>query len=302
MDISLGPLNFNAEYVKQNKIKTITLDIVDKPDGSIIIDKNATQGYEFDTLGRLVRYYYTILNKTDVQEIKIPAIVKRGRVIREESTKSVTQFINDTIYVNLFYNDQNKIILKRVKTGDFYIAFYFEYDENLRLKKEMHFKETNISENKKEFKLGVQTVLSSETFKYTQLTPTQIKKSCLNDEGREYKKVIMNYDSRGNKLSENYEFIVSWMRLESTYQYDSNDRLVDRVIKSNESVEQRIHSVFKYDVNKNILLMEQKYKDDILVNEISYLYDETNSLVKSQINRDFKNASIGIIKFSYTYY
>ena len=38
-----------------------------------------------------------------------------------------------------------------------------------------------ITEDKKEFKMGVQTVLSKETFEYEQLTPTQLKKKCLND-------------------------------------------------------------------------------------------------------------------------
>lgn len=302
VDIPLGPINFNADYIKANKIKSIVLDIVDKPDGSVIIDKDATQGYEFDAMGRLIRYYYTILRKTTAQETVIPAIKRKGKVIREESVTTTTQYVNDTIFANVFYDNSNRIILKRVKTGDFYIAFYFEYDEKGQLKKEIHFKETNINENKKDFTLGVQSLLSSETFQYTPLTATQLKKTCLNDEGREYKKAIINYDTNGNKISESYEFIVSWMRLESTYKYDSNNRLVDRVIRTNDNGEQKAHSVFIYN-DKNLLITEQKYKEgEVLLNEISYLYDASNALIKSQINRDFKNASIGIIKYSYTFY
>jgi hypothetical protein len=302
VDISLGPINFNTDYIKSNRVKSIVLDIVDKPDGSVIIDKDATQGYEFDTMGRLIRYYYTILRKTTSQETVIPAIKKKGKVIQEESMNTITQYINDTIFANVFYDNNNQIILKRVKTGDFYIAFYYEYDEKQQLKKEMHFKETNINENKRDFTLGVQTQLSSETFQYTALTPTQIKKTCLNDEGREYKKAIINYDSSGNKISESYEFIVSWMRLESTYKYDLKNRLTDRMIRTNDNGEQKAHSVFTYG-DKNTLLSEQKFKEgEVLLNEISYLYDASNTLVKSQINRDFKNASIGIIKYSYTFY
>jgi hypothetical protein len=302
VDIPLGPINFNAEYIKANKVKSIVLDIVDKPDGSVIIDKDATQGYEFDAMGRLTRYYYTILRKTTSVETVIPAIKKKGKVIREESVTTTTQFLNDTIFANVFYDANSRVILKRVRTGDFYIAFYYEYDEKQQLKKEIHFKETNINENKKEFTLGVQTQLSSETFQYTALTPTQIKKTCLNDEGREYKKAIINYDPRGNKISESYEFIVSWMRLESSYKYDSNNRLIDRVIRTNDNGEQKAHSIFTYN-DKNLLLSEQKFKEgEVLLNEISYLYDASNTLIKSQINRDFKNASIGITKYSYTFY
>ena len=144
--------------------------------------------------------------------------------------------MNDTIFVNVYYDAQDRIVSKRLKTGDFYMGYYYEYNDKQQIKKEVHFRETNINENKKLFTLGVQTLQSSETFLYTPLTPKQIKKSCLNDVGREYKNAIMNYDARGNQ------------------------------------------------------------------NEISYLYDSGTTLIKSQINRDFKNSSIGIIKYFYTFY
>src|SRR4051812_36878871 len=86
VDIPAGPINFNTEIIKKNRIKSIVLDIVDKPDGSVIIDKDATQGFEFDSSGKLTRYYYTILNKTEAQEIDVPAIKKHGRIIRPATT------------------------------------------------------------------------------------------------------------------------------------------------------------------------------------------------------------------------
>lgn len=301
VDIPLGPINFNRDYIKQHHIKSISLDIVDKPDGEIIIDKDALQGYEFDASGRLIRYYYTVLTKSKTEEIETPALKKKGKIIRPASTKTLTLFVNDTIFVNVFYDPQDRIVSKRLKTGDFYLGYYYEYNDKQQIKKEVHFKETNINENKKEFTLGVQTLQSSETFQYTVLTPTQVKKTCLNDEGREYKKAIINYDASGNKLSESYEFIVSWMRQEIFFKYNNNNELIERVTRSNENGELKLRSVFSYD-SKNFLLSEKKYKDEVLLNEISYLYDEVTTLVKSQINRDFKNSSIGITKYFYTFY
>lgn len=301
VDIATGPLSFNTEIIRKNKIKSIVLDISDKPDGSVIIDKGATQGYEFDTIGRIKRYYYTILNKTESEEIEVRAIKKKGRIIRPATTRTVIKYINDTIFATVFYDTINRIISKRIRTGDYYDAFYYEYYENEKIKKEMHCKETNVNENKNEFKLGVQTILSSETFEYDQLTPTQIKKKCLNDEGREYKKAIINYDEKGNKLSENYEFIVSWMRQENTYQYDANNRLIEYTYSSNESGEEKNRSVFEYDT-VGILLTEKKFKNDILLVEKNYLYNETNTLIKSEVNRDYKNTSVIIVKYAYTFY
>jgi len=302
VDIPVGPVNFNSEVVKQNKIKSIVLDIVDKPDGSVIIDKDATQGYEFDADGKLTRYYYTILNQTQAQEVELSEIRKNGKVVRPAGTNTILRYINDTIFVNVFYDARSRIICKRLRTGDYYDAFYYEYNENGKIKKEMHCRETNISENKNEFKMGVQKILSSETFEYTALTPTQLKKQCMNDEGREYKKAIINSDEKGNILSENYEFIVSWMRQENTYKYDSTtNRLTERTFLSNESGDVKTKSIFEYDKN-GVLLSEKKFRNNVFTDDINYLYDDTNTFIKSEVNRDRIHSSIQIVKLAYTFY
>jgi hypothetical protein len=300
-DVPLGPINFNKEYIKQNKIKSISVSLVDKPDGSIILDKGATQGFEFDEKARLIRYYYTVLNRVEKIEREIPAIIRKGRVIQPATSNTYTYYLNDTIFCNLFYDEKNNIVGKRTRTGDYYDAYYYEYNEAGQIKKELHCRETNSSENKKEFKLGVQTVLSSETFEYIQLTPTQTKKRCLNDEGREYKKAIINYNEKGNKISESYEFIVGWMKQENKYTYNEKNQLIENAIVSNESGDINKKSVFIYNDKGNVIT-EKRFVKDVLLNEISYLYDETNTILKSHINRDFKNASIGIVKYMYSFY
>ncbi len=301
VEIGIGPTSFNAMIIKQNKIKRIDVVIVDKPDGEVIIDKGASQGYEFDIQGRITRYYYTILNFAENEVVDIPEIRKKGNVVKAASTRSVTRYYNDTIFADIYYDQQSRIITKRVKMGAYYNSYYYEYNEKGQLIKEMHFRETNISENKNEFQLGVQNILSSETFEYIQMTPTQIKKICKNDEGREYKKAIINYDEKGNKISENYEFIVSWMRQENSYKYDTNGNVVDRNYSSNESGNIKEYTTYKFDAN-GVLLEEKKFKNDGLVSELSYLYDETNNLLKSKITRDHLHNSIGIVKFAYRFY
>lgn len=301
VEIGIGPIAFNSKIVKKNKIKKIDVVIVDKPDGEIIIDKGASQGYEFDSLGRITRYYYTILNFVQNEEVEIPEVRRKGKIIQHATTKTVTKYYNDTIFADIYYDSQSRIIIKRVKMGAYYNSYYYEYNDKGQIIKEMHFRETNVSENKNEFKMGVQNILSNETFEYIQMTPTQIKKRCLNDEGREYKKGIINYDEKGNKLSENYEFIVSWMRQENLYQYDAKGNLLEKTFTSNESGNIKEYTVYKYN-GSGVVLEEKKFKNDALISEMSYLYDETNNLLKSKINRDHKNNSIGIVKFGYSYY
>lgn len=166
LEISKGPQNFSPSFIKQNKIKGITIVMVDKPDGEVIVDKGATHGYEFDSLGRVSRYYYTVLNNVTREEVDVPAIKRKGKIIRPATTKTVLNYVNDTIFTDLFYDSQGRVIGKRSRTGDYYDAWYYEYNDQGKLSKQLHCRETNASENRALFKLGVQTVLSSESFNY----------------------------------------------------------------------------------------------------------------------------------------
>jgi hypothetical protein len=298
IDVTVGTLNFNADFIKKNKIKTIILSMTDKPDGAVIVDKGAMQSYEFDKNGKTIRYYYTVLNRIVKEEIEESVSKKKGHYV---TTRSSFKYINDTVFMNVFYDSLNRIIVKRINTGDYYDATYYEYNEESQIKKEIHCKETNASGNKTYFILGVQNTVSSEIFVYTKLTATQIKKSCLNDENREYKKAIINYDEKGNKISENYDFLVSWMRQENTYQYDNAGLLHQRTNTRNESGVVKDYSIFWYDA-KGALLTENKFKNGELTDEINYLYDDSKTFIKSEVNRDNKNASIGIVKFAYEFY
>ena len=78
-EIGIGPMAFNATVVKQNKIKKIDVVIVDKPDGEVIVDKGSCQGYAFDSIGRIVQYYYTILNFAEREVVDVPEIRKKGK-------------------------------------------------------------------------------------------------------------------------------------------------------------------------------------------------------------------------------
>lgn len=301
VDIAMGLIDFNSELVKKNRIKKIDITIVDKPDGNIIIDKGARRGYEFNENGYVSKYYYTIFNRIQSEEVLIPAIKKNGRIIKAETIRNTIKYINDTIFINAYYDNQNRIITKRVKSGEYFDTFYYEYNGKGQMIKKLHFKETNISENKNEFILGVQNELSSEFFNYEMITLAQTKIRCINDEGREYKKVIINFDDDENVLSKTHEFIVSWMRQESTYKYDENGKLLKKTFETNESNEIKEYSLFEYD-KSGALLTEIKFKDNVLSNEINYLYDESNTFIKSEVNRDHTNASIVIVKYSYTFY
>ena len=86
-----------------------------------------------------------------------------------------------------------------------------------------------------------------------------------------------------------------------TLSFDAKGNLLEKTFTSNESGNVKEYMAYKYDGN-GVVLEEKKFKNDALLSEMSYLYDETNNLLKSKINRDHKNNSIGIVKFGYSFY
>ncbi len=244
---------------------------------------------------------YTILNTKGTEEIQHPAIKKHGRIIQKASTQTLPKYVHDTINVYVFYDSKNHIISKRIKIGEFFHSYYYQYNEYGQVRKEYHCNETNISGNTKEFVLGEQKIISSEIFEYTKLTNTQTKKKTLNDQLNVYKKGIINYDDKRNVISQNSELIVSCMREENTYEYDSNNRLIKHTYTSNENGELKTESVFKYETNGN-LQSEKRFKNGILVFEIQYIYDGSGTLIQSEVDRDYTKSSVIIKKYEYTFY
>jgi len=111
----------------------------------------------------------------------------------------------------------------------------------------------------------------------------------------------LNYDKNGNLISETVNYIVSWMRQETIYDYDAQNRLISKNYSGNVNGNEKAETIYEYD-SKGLVLSEKWFLNNELRNEISYLFDENNILVKSHLNRDHKNASIGIVKYAYSFY
>lgn len=301
VDITIADIHFNPDVISKNKIKSISVLISDKPDGSVITNTGAGIVYKFNDKGYITRYMYTILKTKGTEEIHHPAIKKRGRIIQKATTQTIPIYVHDTINVYVFYDSKNHIISKRTKIGEFFHSYYYQYNEYGQIRKEYHCNETNISGNKKEFVLGEQKIISSDIFEYTKLTNTQTKKKTLNDQLNVYKKAIINYDDRRNLISHNSELIVSCIRQEDMYAYDTNNRLQKHTYISNENGEVKLESVFEYEKNGN-LQSEKKYKNGVLIFEIQYIYDETGTFIRSEIDRDYLKSTVIIKKYEYTFF
>src|ERR1035437_81479 len=304
--ITLPEPVYNKTFIKQNKIKSVKASVVDKPDGEIIRDKGLAENFLFDTSGNLIRHYYNEITSLAKTETEIPAVYKRGYIVKKSSTKVNYEYQYDTLGTEFVYTSNGYLRMKRVCIGDFFNTTYYEYFGDGLVSRQTLCKETNIAKKGEPFKLGVQTIISDEKFEYENLTATQIKKKFLNDEGKPYKQGILNYVN-GKLTDENYEFVVGFIRSGVTYKYDVNNRLIEKTSTDNSSGSNTEKISYEYDSNGNIL-KEKKFKNGVQTDEKIFMYEQTSPvkegdrLLTSQADRQIQKESIKIVKYEYGFY
>lgn len=280
-------------------VKKITFEIVDKKDFEIPIDKNLVETYEFDTNGKLTRFYYTSIVKTIEKQTTVTA--KKGkRGGYHTYTESKNDYVYDTTSTSYYYSNGN-LVLKRYFDGAmFYESRYYRYDSLGNLVKELRYRETNNSKDKSFFILGTQLLLSEDSFQYKKYSNGQLHCFSLNNENRPYKQQISYYDVLGQKIktSEHYT-AASWITQEHVFEYKAG-RLASASFRGNADKEVNIKNTYEYDLY-NQLLTEKHYKNDVLQKELSYITNSADKLLSSLVIRDHINKSIRIVKLKYDF-
>ena len=295
--VEIGTTHFNPEAIRKNNIKRIEIKVVNKPDGSRIIDKGTTFEYKFNTKGYITDYYYTVFNK--IQVVDAPPVPAKAN--NETSPPNIVKYINDTVFTNIMYDDLDRITCKRIKNDTVYDAYYYTYNALNQITKEVHYKETNAGNNLDSFKLGTRELVFSETFEYKILNPNQTKKISLNRRRFPYKSTFIKYDSNKNIINETNESTVSSVRQVYNYEYNSDNKLIKKSYTSNENGNLLLESIYEYDKNGN-LSAEKTYKNSELFYERNYIYDGNGIFIQSEINRNYKTVTIFIAKYAYEYY
>lgn len=293
-------LPFNVDYVKSQKIKSITFDILDKKDLQVAEDKGLLNYYEFNQQGQITRFYYTSIAKVIQKEYHTGPVYHKRRKVSSGHTYTKNEYVYDTVSTNYYYNGNGLLKLKRYNDGAYYESYYYDFDLEGKVTQEKRCRETNVSPNKYEFKLGNQLVISEESYEYQTTGKKQYKKICKNDEGRPYKEVIYNVNNDGKITSINEQYIVTWIVQQSSFVYNEEGRLISAVYKENSGGNTEQSRTYDYDSN-GCLLTEKQYKNGVLQKEISYVTD-VNKKVNSYLIRDPNAKTIRIVKLYYQYY
>lgn len=291
---------FKQSYIVSHHIKAIKASLVYKRDNQQIEDKGLSKSWEYDSTGLLRRYYATSVRGFTTREIIHPS-QRRGRRISPAYTSQEQIFNYDTSFVYFHYNSQKQIIIRRARDGDYYNSVYYEYDAAGNIKRQSVFRETNANGNSSVFRLGVQTLLSAEEFRYEKNNPHQLRRRHFNDEGKEYRQTVYNFDTQGRLQEESSSFTVSWMRASLKLVYDINGRLTKKVYTSNENGEETSSSDYTYTAG-NLVDVERRYKGEVLNFELNYIYDRQNSMLLSHFVREHLNKAILIARYEYDYF
>lgn len=293
-------LPFDENYIKAQRIKSITFDIIDKKDLQVAEDKGLLNYYEFNHQGQITRFYYTSIAKIIQKEYHSGPVYHKRRKVSSGHTYSKNEYVYDTISTSYFYNDKFQLKLKRYNDGSYYESYYYDYSPEGKIKQEKRCRETNVSPNKYDFKLGNQLVISEESYEYQPTGKNQYKKICKNDEGRPYKEVIYNINKEGKIVSINEQYIATWIVQQSSFVYNEEGHLISAVYKENSSGDSEQSRTYDYDKN-GCLLTEKQYKNGVLQKEISYVTDASKK-VNSYLIRDPNAKTIRIVKLYYQYY
>jgi hypothetical protein len=293
--------DFNFSEIKKRKIRAIVFDMVDKKDFQVAEDKDLSRHYEFDSLGRITRAYYTVIKRIIQKEFQTAPVYRKHRVVSEGNVYHKSLYEFDTLSCTFIYDQNSNLACKRFNDGSTYSSQYYWYDSIGRITRVLYCKETNSSADKSVFILGMQQKQFEERYKYAYSSPTQYKKLCLNDEDRVFKENIVTFTKDKKPKQYNETFVATWINQVTDFSYNEKNQLTEKKFTSNAGTPVEIKDVFTYDKN-NFLDMEKHYKNGVLISETGYVNDLASGLPTSYVTRDPINKTMQIVRLLYSYY
>jgi hypothetical protein len=295
------PIKFSPDSIRNHKIHSITSAYQYKPDGRIIEDKGLREYFEFDQLGRLIFYWRTRVRGMEAKPIEHEAVVRRGRVVKQAWTEYKYAYAYDTAFIYTYYDSLSRVASRRYCEGVYYHTWYYTYNDQGLVVTQIHCRETNATASHRDFRMGVQTVISREDFSYEIYSSMQVKQLCLNDEGKVYKETMITLDKQGRPIENREAFTAGGIRIVTTYAYDEIGRLSGWTYTSNAGDPVAEETQYKYDSLGRIESVK-RFKNTVLKDEFSYLYDGNAMMSYAYINRRHIELGIDIIKMAVTYY
>jgi hypothetical protein len=259
---------FNPEFIRMNKIKSLTGQYVYKKPGETMKNTSYKQVYQFDKFGQLTHSYETK---------------------KDDGTK-------DTIWHIFSYSADGRVNEYKKGDGKGFTVTTYSYDTNGRVVKESYAREYIDT-----FRIVRRIILNTESMRYD-FGDSMVKKTIYNSYDLPYMHVFSYYNALGYLKSREERLIMA--NGFTTYNYAYNERGLLSSIKQfsqNESTPGE-EQLFVYDNHGN-LTEKQFYREGKYITEMEMIYNEKSKLLTYVLTRDVATNFITILGFKeYTYY
>lgn len=273
-NIKQGRSVFNSEFIKKNKIRTITGRLSLKREMQPIRREGTVEQYTFNQNGQMVE--------------RLKSFKMRGGQI-------------DTTQDYFKYNDVEHLMSQTTFTLSGYNSVRYQYNSEGKPTQETFIRGENTNSNSYELKKGKETVLKNEEFSYVPISDSIYKKIYLNRVGKPYKVTVVSENALGQMDGEHTRYYLTNKKESITYKYDVQGRLKKIIDYSNLLGLQTITNTFEYDEFGN-LFSGKTYKNGKLTHSQEFIYFVQTFLLKAQLSKNESDNSIKIIQYSYEYY
>jgi hypothetical protein len=264
---------FNAEFIRNNKIKSIRGDVSTKSKNSAIVESNTEYIYEFDIQGRLIK---------KVETFFLPGSGK------------------DTSVVYFEYDDRNNLILRRKNDGYGFFSFKYTYDDENRITSMVYCREENASDKIDEFVPGKTYIISKESYVYDMLEEG-LRRKVYNNYDKLYQETMYYQNELGYIISEETRLLVSNNRSVVEYMYDNKGRPSAKFDHKSVLRPSELAWHYEYDEVGNVL-KEEYYRNEVFITRKEAVYHPQTMLLKALIKFDIATEFMHIVRFSYGYY
>lgn len=264
---------FNTEFIKRNKIKSITGKVSKKRELQPIIEQGIEYYYEFDTEGRTIM----ILSSFNSFNHK------------------------DSIVKTFEYDEKGRIITKRTNDSYGFYSYNYKYDSLGRIIEETYCRDENCGPNRFRFKLGQQFIISTEKYSYEERNNNEDVRKYSNAFGNVYQEKIFVKNEKGFLSEEITRITLNGRETKIVYEWDEKGRIGKKIDISEFMGKTEISNAYQYDDFGN-LTEEQIYRNEKLTTMRSMIYDKASGLLSAYVAKDMSSEVISIVKYSYEFY
>jgi hypothetical protein len=261
-------VEFNPEFIRANKIKSINGRFTYKKTGSVMRETNFWHVFTFDTLGRIVQSYETR---------------------KDDGTR-------DTIWNNYFYNDRGFLIYQSIGSKDNYEYTTTVYNSEGRV--------TSIEKFQRHKDLyGIPVIKEGQVDLFSfEEKDGHIIKTKRNKQGTPYAEITIFYNENGQLIKEEERYIATNEGLIYYFDYDNMGNLLQKQTRSSNQSIVKEATTFKYDTRGEI--MEKKvFNETVLKSETQYIHTESTGFISAILYQEGGSSTIRMLRIKeYEYY